>query len=81
MTLPISLGTIAVASWVCIAGTETLGAVKRLLPAGSATELIVRAWNGSVPLDDALLLLTITLAWAVAAAVVASRMFRWEPRR
>lgn len=42
-TLPVSLLVIAVASWVGIAGTEDLTWLKRALPGGSATELIVDA--------------------------------------
>lgn len=80
-TLPLSLGVIAVASWVGITGTESLALVKRLLPGGAATELVVNAWNGGVPLTDSLLLLAPTLAWVVVAVAFASRMFRWEPRR
>lgn len=80
-TLPLSLGVIAVASWVGISGTEELGWLKRLLPGGSATELVVDAWNGGVPIADSLPLLAPTLAWVVVAVAVARRMFRWEPRR
>lgn len=80
-TLPLSLGIIAVASWVGITGTESLALVKRLLPGGAATELVVNAWNGGVPLSDSLPLLAPTLAWIIVAIVLASRMFRWEPRR
>ncbi|WP_116952010.1 ABC transporter permease [Jiangella endophytica] len=80
-TLPISLLVIAVASWVGIAGTEDLTVLKRALPGGSATELMVDAWNGGVPLADSLPLLAPTLAWVVVAISLASRMFRWEPRR
>lgn len=80
-TLPISLGIIGVASWVGITGTDSFTLVKRFLPGGSATELVVDAWNGGVPLTDSLLLLAPTLAWVVVAIAVASRMFRWEPRR
>ncbi|MFC5752926.1 ABC transporter permease [Actinomadura rugatobispora] len=80
-TLPVSLGTIAVASWVGISGTEELALLKRLLPGGSATELVVNAWNGGVPVADSLLLLAPTLAWVVVAVALASRLFRWEPRR
>lgn len=80
-TLPISLSVIAVASWVGIAGTEDLALLKRLLPGGSATELVVNAWNGGVPFVDSLPLLAITLAWVVVAVVLAGRFFRWEPRR
>ena len=80
-TLPLSLGTIAVASWIGIAGTESLPWVKRLLPGGSATELVIGAWNGGLPLTDALLLLLPTLGWVVVAVALAARYFRWEPRR
>lgn len=80
-TLPIALGTIAVASWVAITGTEDLTWLKRLLPGGSATELVVDTWNGGLPLADALLLLAPTLAWVVVAIALAATFFRWEPRR
>jgi ABC-2 type transport system permease protein len=80
-TLPVSLGTIAVASWVGITGAEELALIKRLLPGGSATELAVNAWNGGVPVVDSLILLAPTLAWVIVAAALASRLFRWEPRR
>lgn len=80
-TLPLSLGTIAVASWIGIAGTESLTWVKRLLPGGSATELVIEAWNGGLPLTDSLLLLVPTLGWVVVAVALAARFFRWEPRR
>ncbi|MEV1044063.1 ABC transporter permease [Streptomyces sp. NPDC049916] len=80
-TLPVSLGVIAVASWVGISGTEELTPLKRLLPGGAATELAMNAWNGGVALSDSLILLAPTLAWVVVAIALASRMFRWEPRR
>ncbi|HWS38046.1 MAG TPA: ABC transporter permease [Actinoplanes sp.] len=80
-TLPVSLGVIAVASWVGITGTENLELVKRLLPGGAATELMLNAWNGGVALSDSLILLAPTLAWVVVAVSFAVRMFRWEPRR
>jgi ABC-2 type transport system permease protein len=80
-TLPLSLGVIAVASWVGITGTESLAPLKRMLPGGSATELVVNAWNGGAPLADSMLLLAPTLVWVVVAVLLAARMFRWEPRR
>jgi ABC-2 type transport system permease protein len=80
-TLPVSLLVIAVASWVGISGTEDLTAVKRALPGGAATELIIDAWNGGVPLSDSLPLLAPTLAWVAVSIALATRMFRWEPRR
>ncbi|MFD8530032.1 ABC transporter permease [Streptosporangium canum] len=80
-TLPISIGTITVASWVGITGTEELALLKRLLPGGSAAELVVNAWNGGVPVADSLILLVPTLGWVIVAVALASRIFRWEPRR
>ncbi|MFF8959358.1 ABC transporter permease [Streptomyces sp. NPDC014894] len=80
-TLPVSLGAIAVATWVGISGTEELTLLKRLLPGGAATELVLNAWNGGVPVADSLLLLLPTLGWVAVAVVLASRLFRWEPRR
>lgn len=80
-TLPISLGLIAVAVWVAITGTEDLTVLKRLVPGGSATELIANAWDGGAPLADSLILLVPTLSWVIVSIALAARMFRWEPRR
>ncbi|TXK39989.1 ABC transporter permease [Nonomuraea sp. C10] len=80
-TLPVSLSVIAVASWVGITGTEDLALLKRLLPGGAATEVVVNAWNGGVPLADSLPLLLITMVWVLVAVALAVRLFRWEPRR
>ena len=80
-TLPLSLGTVVVASWVGISGADGLAAVARALPGGSAAELVVRAWDGGLPLGKALLLLVPTLAWVALAVALARRIFRWEPRR
>ncbi|WP_265523137.1 ABC transporter permease [Oerskovia flava] len=80
-TLPLSLGIIAVVNWVAITGTESLTLLKRLLPGGAATELVVNAWDGGVALTDSLFLLAPTLAWVVVAVALAANMFRWEPRR
>lgn len=80
-TLPISLGAIAVATWVGISGTEELTILKRALPGGSATELLTDAWNGGAAVTDSLLLLAPTLAWVAAAVALAFHFFRWEPRR
>jgi ABC-2 type transport system permease protein len=80
-TLPLSLGTVVVASWVGISGTESFTLLKRLLPGGSAAELVVDAWNEGGPFTDSLLLLAPTLSWVVVAIALASKMFRWEPRR
>ena len=80
-TLPVSVGVVAVAGWVGATGTEDLTLLKRLLPGGSATELVLNAWNGGVALTDSLILLAPTLAWVIVAIALASRLFRWEPRR
>ncbi|MFI6785659.1 ABC transporter permease [Micromonospora sp. NPDC050276] len=80
-TLPVTLGVIAVASWVGITGTENLAWLKRLLPGGAATELTMNAWNGGVAVTNSLLLLAPTLGWVVIAVALATRLFRWEPRR
>lgn len=80
-TLPVSLVVIGVASWVGITGLEDLAVLKRLLPGGSATQLVVNAWNGGVPVVESLPLLAPTVGWVVAAFALASRYFRWEPRR
>ncbi len=80
-TLPITVGVVAVAGWVGATGTGQLTLLKRLLPGGSATELILDAWNGGVALGDSLILLAPTLAWVIVAIALATRLFRWEPRR
>ncbi|MFF0072690.1 ABC transporter permease [Streptomyces sp. NPDC005494] len=80
-TLPVSLGVIAVVSWVGIAGTEDLTLLKRLLPGGAATELVGNAWHGGVAVADSLPLFAPMLGWIVVAVALASRLFRWEPRR
>lgn len=80
-TLPVSIGTIAVASWVGISGTEELTTLKRILPGGAATDLVTKAWTGGLALADSLPLILPTVAWVVVAVSLAQRMFRWEPRR
>ncbi|GAA1989193.1 ABC transporter permease [Amycolatopsis minnesotensis] len=80
-TLPISLITIGTATWVGIAGTDSLPLLKRLLPGGSVTELLLNGWNGGVPLKDSLILLGPSFAWVAVSITLATRLFRWEPRR
>lgn len=80
-TLPVSLGVVAIASWVGITGTEDVTLLKRALPGGAATELVVDAWNGGTALADSLPLLVPTLAWVAVAVALACKLFRWEPRR
>ncbi|WP_016908211.1 ABC transporter permease [Streptomyces xiaopingdaonensis] len=80
-TMPLLIGTLAVAGWVGFSGAEDMTLLKRALPGGSASELVVNAWDGGVPFADSLPLLAPTLGWVVAAVALASRIFRWEPRR
>ncbi|NJP67305.1 ABC transporter permease [Streptomyces spiramenti] len=80
-TLPVSLGAVAVTNWVGLTGTAELTVLKRLLPGGAATELVLDAWNGGAGFSESLLLLAPTLAWVVVAVALAARFFRWEPRR
>ncbi|MBE1488266.1 ABC transporter permease [Plantactinospora soyae] len=80
-TLPVTLGVIAVATWVGISGTEDLTLLKRVLPGGAATELTMNAWNGGVAVTESLALLAPTLGWVVVAVALATRLFRWDPRR
>lgn len=79
-TLPIFLVVFGTSLWTALTGTEELAIVKRLIPGGAATELAVEAWNGIDP-GDILPLALPTLAWILVAFVVASQLFRWEPRR
>ncbi|GHC87242.1 transport permease protein [Nocardiopsis terrae] len=79
-TLPVLVGVLAVSGWVGFTGTGELTLLKRLLPGGSASELVVNAWNGGTAVADSLWLLAPTLAWVVVALVLAARLFRWEPR-
>jgi len=80
-TLPVTIGVIVVASWVGISGTGELTYLKRMLPGGAATELLVNAWNGGVSTQLTVILLAHTLAWVVIAVELARKRFRWEPRR
>ncbi|MBB5910055.1 ABC-2 type transport system permease protein [Actinoalloteichus hymeniacidonis] len=80
-TLPIGVGTVALASWIGFAGGGDLQILQRVLPGGSAAELIVESWNGGISLSDSLPLLIPTAAWIVVSVVLAIRYFRWEPRR
>ena len=79
-TLPIFLITVGAAMWVAVTGTEELALVKRLIPGGAAAELAIEAWNG-IDFAEVIPLVLPTLAWVFVAFVVASQLFRWEPRR
>ena len=79
-TLPVFLVTMGAAFWVIFTGLEELAWVKRALPGGGIAELIVSGWSGA-EIDNYLVLVLPSLAWAVAAVLFARAMFRWEPRR
>ncbi|GAA3664275.1 ABC transporter permease [Microbacterium marinilacus] len=79
-TLPVFFSAFGAAIWIAFTGSEELAFVKRLIPGGAATELAIEAWNGIDPVDIVPLVLP-TLAWVFVAFVVASQLFRWEPRR
>ncbi|UUI67822.1 hypothetical protein NP095_11515 [Aeromicrobium duanguangcaii] len=72
---------IGVAGWVGLTGTTDFAEVERLLPGGAATEVVVGAWDGGMPLTDSPQLLLQSVGWVVVAVVLAARFFRWEPRR
>ena len=78
-TLPLFVVALGAAMWVGLTGTEELAGVKRLLPGGAVTELIVEGWSG-MALHEAVSLLLPSLAFVVAAFAMAKSTFRWEPR-
>jgi ABC-2 type transport system permease protein len=80
-TLPVTLATLSAASWVGMTGTAELTQVKRLLPGGAATELVLNSWDGGATVAESLRLLVPTLGWVVLSVWLATRFFRWEPRR
>lgn len=79
-TLPLFLVGFGVAMWVGFTGTADLTLVKRLVPGGAATELIIESYQG-IDLSEALLLALPTLAWIFVSFIVASQLFRWERRQ
>ncbi|RJQ91243.1 ABC transporter permease [Amycolatopsis panacis] len=80
-TLPVTMIAISVAVWVGVTGTEQLQVLKRLLPGGAASELVVAAWDGTATWGHVLPALGPLFAWIFVSISLASRMFRWEPRR
>ena len=78
-TLPLFVVALGAAMWVGLTGTEELAGVKRLLPGGAVTELIVEGWSG-MALHETVSLLLPSLAFVVAAFAMAKSTFRWEPR-
>lgn len=78
-TLPLFVVALGAAMWVGLTGTEELAGVKRLLPGGAVTELIVEGWSG-MALHETVSLLLPSLAFVVAAFAAAKSTFRWEPR-
>jgi len=78
-TLPLFFAALGVSIWVVFTGVEELAWVKRALPGGGITELIVAGWTGS-DIQNLFVLVAPSLAWAVLAIFAARAMFRWEPR-
>lgn len=78
--LPVSLGAVAVTNRVGLTGTAEPTVWQRLLPGGCAGELVLAALHGGTPVSESLLLLGPTLGWVTTGVVLASRLFRWEPR-
>lgn len=79
-TLPIFLIVVASAGWVIFTGWEEQAGLKRLTPGGSATELLMRSWNGLDDVATAVAIAAPALAWVVVGVVLAKSAFRWEPR-
>ena len=78
-TLPLFVVALGASMCVGLTGTEELAGVKRLLPGGAVTELIIEGWSG-MALHEAVSLLLPSLAFVVAAFAMAKSTFRWEPR-
>jgi ABC-2 type transport system permease protein len=78
-TLPLFFVVLGVSIWITLTGTEDLAWLKRVLPGGGATQLIMTSWTGG-DLSSIALLIVPTLTWAVVGAVAAKQMFHWEPR-
>ncbi|HTJ69444.1 MAG TPA: ABC transporter permease [Actinospica sp.] len=78
-TIPIFFAALAGAILSQAPGGD-LTALKRTLPGGALTELIMTAWNGG-SLSNAPLLLLPGLVWAALGVLAARTFFRWEPRR
>ncbi|WP_034260703.1 ABC transporter permease [Actinospica robiniae] len=78
-TIPIFFAALAAAILSQAPGGD-LTALKRALPGGAPTELIMTAWNGG-SLSNVPLLLVPSLVWAALGVLAARTFFRWEPRR
>lgn len=79
-TLPVFFLTFGTAFWIAFTGTEDLTFLKRLIPGGAAAELIIEAWNG-MSTGEAISILLPTLAWVFVTFILATQLFKWEPRR
>jgi ABC-2 type transport system permease protein len=79
-TMPVFFVATGAAIWIQTTGVDSLIAVKRALPGGALTELIMTAWSGG-SLSKVPLLLAASLGWAVVGVLAARTFFRWEPRR
>jgi len=80
-TLPVTFAVLAVSAWVGITGTSQFAVLKRLLPGGASTELVLNGWNGGGSLTESLKLFGPVASWLVLSVLLAARLFRWEPRR
>jgi len=78
-TLPLFFAVLGIAFWVVFTGTEELAWVKRALPGGGLTELVLTAWDGG-DLGNLAVLILPSIAWAAIAVYAARTMFKWEPR-
>ena len=79
-TIPIFFAATAAAILSQAPGFDDLTILKRCLPGGALTELIMTAWNGG-SLSNLPLLLAPSLVWAALGVLAARTSFRWEPRR
>lgn len=79
-TLPIFLLATGVGLWVALTGLGELLWAKLALPGGAIAYLTTTGWSG---LDGGQVAIAVgaALAWSFVAVLVASLMFRWEPRR
>lgn len=78
-TLPLFFAILGVTIWISLTGMDDMGWLKRILPGGGATELIITAWSGG-DLSSVVSLIVPTLGWAAVGVFTAKLMFRWEPR-
>ena len=78
-TMPVFFVLFGVATWIAVFDSS-LTLLRRAIPGGAATELMISAWDATIPSGDALLLGAVTAAWGLATMVVGLRAFKWERR-